>query len=72
MLRPRGIKLLYKVDDITSIFVGTAKITPEIPGSIDTERGCPFGTKWRKIEVIASFPGSLTIIIGSHPLKYAD
>ena len=72
MFWPGGIKLLNKVDDITSIFVGTAKITPEILGSIDTERGCPFRTKWRTIEVIASFPGSLTIIIGSHPLKDAD
>ena len=72
MLCPRRVKLLDKVDDIASIPVGTAKVIPEVLVSVDRERGCPFLSERREKEEVATFPDSLAISIGSHPLENAD
>ena len=72
MLSPRRVKLLDKIDDIASIPVGTAKVIPEVLVGIDRERRCPFLSERREKEDIATFPDSLAISIGSHPLENAD
>ena len=72
MLCPRRVKLLDKVDDIASIPVGTAKVIPEVLVGVDRERGCPFLSERGEKEEVSTFPDSLTISIGSHPLENAD
>lgn len=61
-----------KIDYISAILVSVAEITPKVLGGIDGKRGGSFRTKWRTEEIVLAFSYSLTIIIGTHPLKNAD